>query len=117
MSAEEKRAMAEALQGKPKVSRVILELLAARGRTVKRQGSDRRTDTARRVLVGARVSRDKAEMYREAAARQGVSLYRFVVDALDAAAEGNDEPPIEQMFERGQGDRKNDRSITGCARG
>lgn len=40
-------------------------------------------DHDNRVLIGARVPRSRAEIYREAAARTDRSLYRFVLDALD----------------------------------
>lgn len=51
-------------------------------------------DHDNRVLIGARVPRARAEIYREAAARTDRSLYRFVLDALDhetaaAAAHGS----------------------------
>lgn len=43
---------------------------------------DRANDAARRVLVGARIPRETAEMYRADADRLGISLYRWVCDAL-----------------------------------
>ena len=46
--------------------------------------SNRRTERNRRVTIGARVRRCDAERYREAAKKSGRSVYRFVVDALEA---------------------------------
>lgn len=43
-------------------------------------------DHKSRVLVGARVPRARAEIYRQAAAHSDRSLYRFVLDALDHEA-------------------------------
>lgn len=43
---------------------------------------DRANDAARRVLVGARIPRETAEIYRADADRLGISLYRWVCDAL-----------------------------------
>lgn len=63
------------------------DIILAHARTENRRESDRRTDTRRRVLVGARVPREAAEKYRAAAERAGVSLYRWVADALEAAAD------------------------------
>lgn len=68
------------------------KIIDATARGARRRRIDRAGDVARRVLVGARVRRDRAEVYRAAAARQGVSLYAWTVAALDAAAdnENND---------------------------
>lgn len=62
------------------------KIIDATARGARRRRIDRAGDAARRVLVGARVRRDRAEIYRAAAARQGVSLYAWTVQALDAAA-------------------------------
>lgn len=61
------------------------DIILARARTEARRESDKRTDARRRVLVGARVPRETAEQYRAAAERAGVSLYKWVADALEAA--------------------------------
>ena len=58
-------------------------LAAARRRTYLRQASDAETDLGRRILVGARIPRPLAERYRGAAAAKGMSLYRFVCNALE----------------------------------
>lgn len=42
-------------------------------------------DVRVRVLVGARLRREEVERYREAAAREGKSLYAWVRDTLRAA--------------------------------
>lgn len=66
------------------------KIIDATARGARRRRIDRAGDVARRVLVGARVRRDRAEVYRAAAARQGVSLYAWTVAALDAAAADNE---------------------------
>lgn len=66
------------------------KIIDATARGARRRRIDRAGDVARRVLVGARVRRDRAEVYRAAAARQGVSLYAWTVAALDAAAAADD---------------------------
>lgn len=65
----------------------LSQIIDATARGARRRRIDRAGDAARRVLVGARVRRDRAEVYRAAAARQGVSLYAWTVQALDAAAD------------------------------
>lgn len=54
---------------------------SARGRYKRRK--DKVTDAAARTLVGARIPRETASRYREAAAAEGVSLYRWVCTALE----------------------------------
>ena len=46
-----------------------------------------------RVLIGVRVPRARAEIFREAAARTDRSLYRFVLDALDHETAASFPPP------------------------
>lgn len=53
---------------------------SARGHSKRPQ--DRANDAARRVLVGARIPRKTAEIYRADADRLGISLYRWVSEAL-----------------------------------
>ncbi|MBE6957446.1 MAG: hypothetical protein E7450_08385 [Ruminococcaceae bacterium] len=60
-------------------------LAAAKYRTNSRRRSDKRTDGQRRKLVGARLRVEDAEEIELLARLQGVSVYRFVVNALDAA--------------------------------
>ena len=95
LSAQERQAIRDLLQRAEAISNkrdrdamtVRISLLAnACARTNTRRDSDRRTDFDRRTLVGARVKRDQAERYREAAQASGRSLYRFVADALEAEA-------------------------------
>lgn len=61
------------------------EIILAGDRTLRKRASDQRTDAARRVLVGARVPVAFAEECSRRAQEKGVSLYRFVVDALEEA--------------------------------
>ena len=61
----------------------LVRLAAARQRASSRSESDAKTDHARRILVGARLPRQTAERYRECAAAHGLSLYRFVANALE----------------------------------
>ena len=90
--APERRALARAARQAAKITdpgekcRVADELARLAillARQARKRASDRRTDHARRVLVGARLERDRAERYRQAAAQTGRSLYRFVADALE----------------------------------
>lgn len=62
------------------------EIIRAAARGHGKRASDRETDHRRRVLVGARVPRAQATRYQDAAAGAGVSLYRWVMDALNDAA-------------------------------
>lgn len=66
---------------------VVADVILARERTRRKRQSDRRTDRARRVLVGARVPRAFAERCQQAAFDRGVSLYAWVVWALEGALE------------------------------
>jgi len=65
----------------------ITEIGAAAGRDVRKAASDKRTDNARRKLVGARLPLAAAIRCRICANAQGVSLYRFVAEALERACE------------------------------
>lgn len=56
-------------------------------RSTSRSISDAVTDQKRRILVGARLSRDDAARYKDCANYSARSLYRFVLDALNAEAE------------------------------
>ena len=82
-SADEKVVILGALaQGDAPVA-FLERLAAARRRTQQRADSDAVTDLGRRLLVGARVPRELAERYRECATEHGLSLYRFVCNALE----------------------------------
>lgn len=90
MNADERKAVEVALtaalmlrQDSAKMVKLITDIPAARGRAVARRESDRRTDANRRILVGARVPRELYERVRKCAGFLGVSLYRFVVVALE----------------------------------
>lgn len=60
----------------------LADLIRIRARASSRNAWDHNN----RVLIGARVPRERAEIYRDAAARTDRSLYRFVLDALDHEA-------------------------------
>lgn len=89
MNISERAAMAAALReavrlrrtGRTMVS-LVTDIGAARGRTIQRQESDRKTDAARRQLVGARLQLADAQRCRACASALQVSLYRFATDAL-----------------------------------
>ena len=95
MSADELRAydaVVEIIQRLPSFvceRRLALEamevLAAAKCRTDSRRRSDRQTDRKRRKLVGAKLRMEDAAEVEMWAQVQGVSVYRFVVDALAAA--------------------------------
>lgn len=96
MCADEQRAFVAALDAACGLKTVrdremvlahLERIAAARGRVDQRRESDARTDTARRVTVGARMRREDAERCAECAARDGMSLYRFVWRALMDACE------------------------------
>lgn len=71
----------------------LSQIVDATARGARRRRVDRAGDAARRILVGARVRRDQAEIYRAAAAHRHQSLYAWVVAALDAAAAAAPAPP------------------------
>ena len=76
----------------------ITDIGAAKGRTLARRESDARTDFKRRSLVGARVARDQVERCQRCAQLEGKSLYRFVIEALEASC-----LEVERMFDRAGG--------------
>lgn len=95
MSADERRAYQTAVEAIEKLPsfvcerRIALEALegmaAAKGRAEDRRRSDRQTDLQRRKLIGAKLRLEDAAEVEMMARLQGVSTYRFVVDALAAA--------------------------------
>lgn len=92
MSADEKRALIAALECLKelrgpvrKMEECLCDIGIAMQRTQRRRESDAATDAARRMTVGARVRVEDAARYQECAEYMGVSLYRFVVDALEMA--------------------------------
>lgn len=94
LSADEEIAMVAALKclGRLKgpvceMEERLADISLAIQRTRKRRASDARTDGARRKLVGARLPLEDAERCRKCAELEGVSLYRFVVRALQVACE------------------------------
>ena len=92
MSADEKRALLAALECLKemegpvrKMEECLADIGLAMQRTIRRRESDARTDGARRKLVGARVPLAQAERCARCAGYLDVSMYRFVVDALENA--------------------------------
>ena len=92
LPADERRAIRKALEevdtmeareARNFAEKHIIGIAIAIERTNRRRTSDRRTDRERRVLVGARVPRERHEAYTRAAKASGRSLYRFVLDALE----------------------------------
>lgn len=69
--------------GEERALNVAIHAVAAAGRCMAKRESDRHTDYKRRVLVGARVPRAFAERCRTAAETEGISLYAWVVRALE----------------------------------
>lgn len=61
----------------------LLTVLATMRRHDQRRNSDRATDTARRLTIGARLPRETAEKYRAAAKEAGLSLYSWVWQACE----------------------------------
>lgn len=80
-SAEEREVLIDALAAGQR--ELVTALVLARRRTQQRRDSDSETDVERRLLVGARVSRKRAERFRKCAQDHGLSLYRFVCNALE----------------------------------
>lgn len=64
---------------------MVADIVQAAARTRAKRAQDAASDHARRCLVGARLPRETANRYRAAAAEKGVSLYRWVSDALQSA--------------------------------
>lgn len=58
-------------------------VIRASARGSRKRPQDRANDAAARTLVGARIPRETADRYREAAAAEGISLYRWVCTALE----------------------------------
>lgn len=64
---------------------IVTAIGEAAGRDVMKADNDRWTDSKRRKLVGARVPQEAAERCKRCADARGISLYRFVVEALEEA--------------------------------
>ena len=82
-SAQERAVLQDAMDYGQVPPAVLQRLAVARRRASGKAESDARTDHARRILVGARLPRETAERYRSCAAAKGLSLYRFVCNALE----------------------------------
>ena len=64
-------------------------------RTSWRKVSDRATDDRRRITISARVPKDQGDYFKLLAKLSRRSLYRFVLDALEAEAAMPDLPALE----------------------
>lgn len=92
MPAAEKRVIERALRRikTRKVSRkmaldVVADIVQVAHRTTTKAAQDAASDHARRCLIGARLPREEVDQYRAAAAKEGVSLYRWTASALQSA--------------------------------
>ena len=104
MSADEKRAMVAALEClrdlKGPVRRMeecLADIGLAMQRTQMRRESNRETDPKRRKLVGVRLPLDEAARCKKCAELEGVSLYRFVVRALQVACEAAEKTAAQRL--------------------
>lgn len=100
ISKEERDAVAAAMRraaalrdGADAMTADILLIARASARHLRRRASDAATDGDRRMLVGARVPRSLAMRCRAAADAEGISLYRWTMNALLAALERSAAPP------------------------
>jgi hypothetical protein len=84
-STAERAAILEILGAAPgngALQTAVGSLAKARRRTLQRAASDEATDHRRRTLVGARIPREEAQRYRQAAQDANRSLYAWVREAL-----------------------------------
>lgn len=79
--------LVQSLQGKNLDD--FLRLMATVCRADQQYQSNRITDPERRILVGPRLPRWMVDRYREAARAEGVSLYKWATDALEAHLEAS----------------------------
>lgn len=80
------RAMRAALNGHKGTAVDALDWYAvARYRRGRKAQADAVRDARRRVLVGARLDRETAEQVKAAASAKGISIYKFVADAIRTA--------------------------------
>lgn len=79
------------------VLQAITAVVAVRRREQMQKESNRRTERARRHLIGAHVPLELYERCVEAAEGEAISLYRFVVNALEAACMRHETPPWEVL--------------------
>ena len=64
---------------------VVDDIVQITHRTTTKTAQDAAGDQARRCLIGARLPREEVDQYRAAAAKEGVSLYRWTASALQSA--------------------------------
>jgi len=69
------------------IRRAVTDLAVTRHRQRAKARRDAETDVRARILVGARLPREKAEEVRQAAQGTGRSVYRFVADAIERELE------------------------------
>ena len=79
------------------VLKAITSIIEARRREQMQKESNRRTERGRRHLIGAHVPLALYERCAEAAEEESISLYRFVVNALEAACQRHETPPWEVL--------------------
>lgn len=72
--------------GDDKVKRAVANYAYLRAKRAGKRKQDQPLDHNRRILVGARLPREQAWLIARAASIQGVSLYRFCMDALTTKA-------------------------------
>lgn len=62
---------------------VAQEIILAGDRTLRKRDSDTHNERERRATVGARVPRETAERYKAQAQKEGISMYRWSVNAFE----------------------------------
>ena len=67
----------------PGTKRALNDYAVARHRARRKAARDAEIDNRTRVLVGARLPRERAKEVKKAAALTGRSVYRFVADAIE----------------------------------
>lgn len=77
----------------PAVRRMAMRQTVYLARLHRRRDQDHERDRRTRVLIGARLPRDVAARVESAAMLRGVSVYRWVSDAIIAALERESMPP------------------------
>lgn len=96
LPAAERRAMQQAIDTAANITnsaerqaafQAITRIIAARRREQLQAASNRRTERARRHLIGAHVPIALYERCTDAADAEGVSLYRWVTSALEVACD------------------------------
>lgn len=89
--------VARALLRSKATDSVVEAVAMAAKRTSWRKVSDRATDDRRRITISARVPKDQGDYFKLLAKLSRRSLYRFVLDALEAEA-----ARVENQIEAGE---------------